>query len=180
MCSIIKAYKTLANGENADAETVDMILQGMADFAETSSLRFIRKPMPKAVISIMARSPRRLKMPTTSLSKAWQGISSEEYGGMNLPMSINLIKSEMIGTANWLGQCIRLSTGCINTMLQYGTDEQKDIYLPKLVEGTWSVTMVDRASVWHGFGSGQTKAVPQDDGTYKISGTKSLSAVSMT
>ena len=58
----------------------------------------------------------------------WQGISyPEEYGGMNLPMSLNLVKSEMIGTANWpWAMYPGLTTGCINTLMQYGTEEQKD------------------------------------------------------
>jgi hypothetical protein len=105
----------------------------------------------------------------------WQGISyPEQYGGMNLPTSINLIKAEMIGTANWpWAMYSGLSTGCINTIMQYGTDEQKDLYLPKLVEGTWSGTMcLTEPQCGTDLGQVKSKAIPQDDGTYKISGTK--------
>ncbi|MGM9451304.1 acyl-CoA dehydrogenase family protein, partial [Klebsiella sp. K47] len=55
----------------------------------------------------------------------WQGLSfPEEFGGQNLPQSLNLIKSEMMGTANWSFQMYPgLSIGCMNTILQFGTDE---------------------------------------------------------
>jgi alkylation response protein AidB-like acyl-CoA dehydrogenase len=66
-----------------------------------------------------------------------------------------------------------LSTGCINTLLQYGTDEQKATYLPKLVEGTWAGTMcLTEPQCGTDLGQVKSKAIPQDDGTYKISGTK--------
>jgi alkylation response protein AidB-like acyl-CoA dehydrogenase len=66
-----------------------------------------------------------------------------------------------------------LSVGCINTLLQYGSDEQKKLFVPHLVAGTWSGTMcltepqcgTDLAQV-------KTKAVPQKDGSYKLTGTK--------
>ena len=56
----------------------------------------------------------------------WQGLSyPEEFGGQGLPMSLNLIKSEMMGTANWsFTMYPGLSSGCMNTILQFGTDEQ--------------------------------------------------------
>ncbi len=171
-------YKTLANGENADAETVDMILQGMADFAENVIAPIYQEADAEGCHfdNGEVTTPKGFKDAYDQFVEGgWQGISyPEEYGGMNLPMSINLIKSEMIGTANWPWSMYPgLSTGCINTMLQYGTDEQKDIYLPKLVEGTWSGTMcLTEPQCGTDLGQVKTKAVPQDDGTYKISGTK--------
>jgi alkylation response protein AidB-like acyl-CoA dehydrogenase len=105
----------------------------------------------------------------------WQGLSfPTEYGGQGLPMSINVFKSEMMGGANWsFNMYAGLSLGCINTILQYATDAQKRQYLPPLVAGAWSGAMcltepqcgTDLAQV-------KTKAVPQPDGTYKLSGTK--------
>ena len=171
-------YKTLANGENADAETVDMILQGMADFAENVIAPIYQEADAEGCHfdNGEVTTPKGFKDAYNQFVEGgWQGISyPEEYGGMNLPMSINLIKSEMIGTANWPWSMYPgLSTGCINTMLQYGTDEQKDTYLPKLVEGTWSGTMcLTEPQCGTDLGQVKTKAVPQDDGTYKISGTK--------
>jgi len=89
-------------------------------------------------------------------------------------MSLNLIKSEMMGTANWAFTMYPgLSMGCMNTILQFGTEEQKDIYMPPLVAGTWSGTMcLTEPQCGTDLGQLKTKAEPQADGTYKITGTK--------
>ncbi|MEI8324751.1 MAG: acyl-CoA dehydrogenase N-terminal domain-containing protein, partial [Betaproteobacteria bacterium] len=57
----------------------------------------------------------------------WQGLSFPvAYGGQGLPVSINVFKSEMVGSANWsFGMYPGLSVGCANTILQYGSDAQK-------------------------------------------------------
>jgi len=105
----------------------------------------------------------------------WQGLSFPvEYGGQGMPMSLNLFKSEMMGAANWsFNMYPGLSIGCINTLLQYGTDAIKTVYLPRLVAGAWTGTMcltepqcgTDLAQV-------KTRAEPQADGTYALTGTK--------
>jgi hypothetical protein len=87
---------------------------------------------------------------------------------------MNLVKSEMMGTANWpWAMYPGLATGCINTILQYGTDEQKALYLPKLVEGAWAGTMcLTEPQCGTDLGQVKSKAEPQEDGTYKLNGTK--------
>lgn len=171
-------FKDLSNGENADPETVDMILQGMADFAE-NVVSPLYQPADEEGCHFKdgeVTTPKGFKDAYDQFVEGgWQGISyPEQYGGMNLPMSLNLIKSEMIGTANWpWAMYPGLTTGCINTLLQYGTDEQKDVYLPKLVEGTWSGTMcLTEPQAGTDLGQVKSKAEPLDDGTYKINGTK--------
>lgn len=171
-------YKTLDNGENADPETTDMILQGIADFAE-NIISPLYQPADEEGCHFkdgVVTTPKGFKDAYKQFVEGgWQGISyPEQYGGMNLPMSINLIKSEMIGTANWPWSMYPgLSTGCINTILQYGTDEQKDLYLPKLVEGSWSGTMcLTEPQCGTDLGQVKTKAEPQEDGSYTLKGTK--------
>jgi alkylation response protein AidB-like acyl-CoA dehydrogenase len=106
----------------------------------------------------------------------WQGLSfPEEYGGQNLPTSINLIKAEITGSANWsFSMYPGLSMGCINTVLEYGSDLQKKQFMSPLVSGQWSGTMcltepqcgTDLAQV-------KTKAeLNQEDGSYRLTGTK--------
>ena len=105
----------------------------------------------------------------------WQGISFPvEYGGQGLPASLNLFKSEMIGTANWsFSMYPGLSVGCINTLLRYGTAAQKHQYLPKLVSGEWSGTMcLTEPQCGSDLAQITTKAVPQPDGSYAMTGTK--------
>jgi alkylation response protein AidB-like acyl-CoA dehydrogenase len=139
-------YQNLSNGEYADADTVDMILEGAADFCEN-----VLSPLNQSgdeegchFENGEVKTPKGFKEAYDQFVQGgWQGLSyPEEFGGQNLPMSLNLIKSEMMGTANWSFQMYPgLSVGCINTIMQYGTDEQKNTYLPHLVAGTWAGTM---------------------------------------
>lgn len=171
-------YQELSNGEYADADTVDMILEGAADFCENvlSPLNQTGDAEGCHFENGEVRTPKGFKEAYDQFVQGgWQGLSyPEEFGGQNLPMSLNLIKSEMMGTANWSFQMYPgLSVGCINTIIQYGTDEQKNTYLPHLVAGTWSGTMcLTEPQCGTDLGQVKTKAEPQADGTYAISGTK--------
>jgi alkylation response protein AidB-like acyl-CoA dehydrogenase len=89
-------------------------------------------------------------------------------------MSLNLIKSEMMGTANWsFTMYPGLSLGCMNTIFQFGTEAQKNTYMPKLVSGEWAGTMcLTEPQCGTDLGQVKTKADPQPDGSYKLNGTK--------
>lgn len=105
----------------------------------------------------------------------WQGLAHPvEYGGQGLPQSIGVIRSELMGTANWAWAMYPgLSLGAMNTILKHGTDGQKERFMPSLTEGTWSGTMcLTEAHCGTDLGQIRTKAVPNDDGTYDISGSK--------
>ncbi|NPU92903.1 MAG: acyl-CoA dehydrogenase [Gammaproteobacteria bacterium] len=105
----------------------------------------------------------------------WQGLSHpEEFGGQGLPLSLSIMKSEMIGTANWSwGMYPGLSLGAMNTIFIHGTVEQKHHFLPKMVEGTWSGTMcLTEPQCGTDLGQVKTKAEPLPNGAYAISGTK--------
>ena len=66
-----------------------------------------------------------------------------------------------------------LSLGAVNTILEYGTTEQKDLYLPKLVTGEWSGTMcLTESQCGTDLNQMKTSAKPNDDGTYLINGSK--------
>ncbi|AQQ67362.1 acyl-CoA dehydrogenase [Microbulbifer agarilyticus] len=97
-----------------------------------------------------------------------------EVGGQGLPHSLGTILSEMVGTANWSwGMYPGLSHGAMNTLDAHGTDEQKETYLTKLVEGTWTGTMcLTEPHCGTDLGILRSKAEPNDDGSYAISGTK--------
>ena len=105
----------------------------------------------------------------------WQSLSFPvEYGGQGLPMSLNLIKSEMMGTANWaFNMYPGLSIGCINTLLQYGSHELKLRYLPPLVAGRWTGTMcLTEPQCGSDLAQVKTQARPMPEGGYAITGTK--------
>ncbi|MEN9431037.1 MAG: hypothetical protein RJA86_1896, partial [Pseudomonadota bacterium] len=97
-----------------------------------------------------------------------------EHGGQGLPPSLGVVMSEMMGTANWSwGMYPGLSHGAINTVEAHGSAEQKEVYLTKLISGEWTGTMcLTESHAGSDLGLIRTKAEPQADGSYKISGTK--------
>ena len=171
-------YKTLSNGENADADTINMIIDGAADFCEN-----VLSPLNQSgdeegchFKDGEVTTPKGFKEAYNQFVQGgWQGLSyPEEFGGQGLPMSLNLVKSEMMGTANWsFTMYPGLSMGCMNTIMQFGTDEQKATYMPHLTAGTWSGTMcLTEPQCGTDLGQVKTKAEPNADGTYAITGTK--------
>ncbi|WP_312602191.1 MULTISPECIES: phenylacyl-CoA dehydrogenase [Pseudomonas] len=96
------------------------------------------------------------------------------HGGQGLPESLGIALSEMIGQANWSwGMYPGLSHGAMNTIESHGTDEQKHTYLTKLVSGEWTGTMcLTEPHCGSDLGMLRTRAAPQADGSYAISGTK--------
>ena len=171
-------YKTLSNGENADAETIDMILESAAEYCENvlSPLYHTGDAEGCHFKDGEVTTPKGFKEAYDQfVINGWQGLSyPEEFGGQNLPMSLNIIKSEMMGTANWAFTMYPgLSMGCMNTILQYGTEQQKNLYMPPLVAGTWGGTMcLTEPQCGTDLGQVKSKAEPKEDGTYAITGTK--------
>jgi len=105
----------------------------------------------------------------------WQGLSfPTEYGGQGLPLSLALMCAEMNATANFTWTMFPgLSKGCINTVLLHGTEELKDKYLPSLISGEWTGTMcLTEPHCGSDLAQVKTKAEPQGDGTFKLTGTK--------
>ncbi|MBI04873.1 MAG: acyl-CoA dehydrogenase [Pelagibacteraceae bacterium] len=105
----------------------------------------------------------------------WQGIKvSEEYGGQNLPYFMNMILDEMISSSNMsFGLYPGLTSNAIDAIEKNGSQKLKDIYLPKLTSGEWSGTMnLTEPQCGTDLGLCKTMAVPQKDGSYKITGTK--------
>ncbi len=98
----------------------------------------------------------------------------EEFGGQNLPYTVHSAVSEYMISANMaLMMYPGLTQGAIAAVLAHGTDEQKQAYLPKMAEGTWTGTMnLTEPHCGTDLGLLRTKAVPNGDGSYKISGQK--------
>lgn len=98
-------FKTLSNGELADADTIDMILEGAADLCENVLAPLYQSGDDEGCHfdNGTVTTPKGFKEAYDQyVQGGWQGLSyPEEFGGQGLPMSLNLIKSEMMGTANW-------------------------------------------------------------------------------
>jgi len=105
----------------------------------------------------------------------WIGISAPaEYGGQGLPAILTTILNEFLASANMAFTMYPgLTQGAIAAILTHGSPEQKAIFLPNLVTGTWTGTMnLTEPHCGTDLGLLRTKAVPQPDGSYKITGTK--------
>lgn len=105
----------------------------------------------------------------------WLGLAvPEQYGGQGLPYLLHTAVGEYMSSANMaLTMYPGLTQGAIAAILTHGTDEQKDTYLPKMVEGTWTGTMnLTEPHCGTDLGLLRTSAAPQGDGSYKISGQK--------
>ena len=105
----------------------------------------------------------------------WSGVPfPEAYGGGGFPWLVGLIMQEFLNSSNVaFAMCPLLSQGAIDLLLEHGSEAQKEIYLPKMVSGEWTGTMnLTEPEAGSDVGAVRTKAVPQDDGSYKITGTK--------
>jgi len=105
----------------------------------------------------------------------WQGLAAEtEYGGAGFPMVVFSATQEFMTAANGaLTMCPGLTIGAVEALEVWGSEEQKETYLRKLTTGEWSGTMnLTEPQAGSDVGLCTTKAEPQGDGTYKVSGTK--------
>ena len=109
------------------------------------------------------------------VENGWPSLSAEvEYGGQGMPNLVGIVNTEMVGTANWAwGMYPGLSHGAIKTIEEHGSDEQKDKYLTRLISGEWTGTMcLTESHCGSDLGLLRTKAEPQADGSYAITGQK--------
>ncbi|NND17295.1 MAG: acyl-CoA dehydrogenase [Silicimonas sp.] len=105
----------------------------------------------------------------------WMGLDADtEYGGQGMPHLLNTATGELFSTANMAFQMyVGLSHGAASALYAHGSDDQKATYLPKIYSGEWSGTMnLTEPQCGTDLGLIRTKAEPQDDGSYKITGQK--------
>lgn len=105
----------------------------------------------------------------------WQGLAFDpEYGGQGLPHTIGFVMEELMCSANMaFAMYPGLTHGAMNAIKAHAADGLKSQYLPKMASGEWSGTMcLTEPHCGTDLGLIKTKAVPAEDGTYKITGTK--------
>ncbi len=173
-----KHYAGLSNGKDADPDTVNAILEECAKFCEEvlSPLNITGDQEGCRLDNGDVKTPKGFKDAYDQyVAGGWQGLSHPpEYGGQGMPMSLGLLKSEMTGAANWsFTMYPGLALGAMNTIMQHATEAQKAVYMPPLVEGRWLGTMcLTEPQCGTDLGQVKSKAEPQPDGSYKITGTK--------
>ena len=105
----------------------------------------------------------------------WGAVPFEEvYGGGGFPWTVGTVMQELINSANMaLAMLPTLTQGAIDAILHHGSEEQKEVFLLKMISGEWGGSMnLTEPDAGSDVGALRTKAVRQDDGSYKISGQK--------
>ena len=109
------------------------------------------------------------------IEDGWTSLSCDpKYGGQGMPKTVSAFFDEMLSSASLSFKLYsELSIGAYNCINHHATDDVKEKYLPKMVEGKWSGTMCLTEPVCGtDLGLLKTKAIEQNDGTYKLSGQK--------
>ena len=172
-------YSNLPGFADASMDTVEQILDEGAKFAEG-----VLAPLNHVgdAEGCTWSPDNTVKTPTgfkaayqEMVDGGWPALGSDPaYGGQGLPAVVNVAFSEMTSSANMaFGMYPGLTHGAYSAIREGGTDAQKDLYLPNMVSFKWSGTMnLTEPQCGTDLGLLTTKAVPQGDGTYKISGQK--------
>jgi butyryl-CoA dehydrogenase len=105
----------------------------------------------------------------------WQGVQHPpQFGGQGLPKLVATPCMEMLQAANLsFALCPLLTDGAIEALLTAGSVEQQELYVPRLIDGRWTGTMnLTEPQAGSDLAQVRTRAVPQPDGTYRLSGQK--------
>jgi alkylation response protein AidB-like acyl-CoA dehydrogenase len=178
MLNVENHYASIPAFADTNRELVDSVLEAAAQFCE-NELSPINRSGDEEGCQFddgVVTTPQGFKEAYKKYVELGFGSLSApvEHGGQGLPPSLGTVMSELMGTANWSwGMYPGLSHGAVNTIEAHGTPEQKEVYLTKLISGEWTGTMcLTESHAGSDLGLIRTKAEPQADGSYKVSGTK--------
>ena len=161
-----------------DSDTLAAIIGEAAKIAEnvTAPLNPIGDAQGCTLENGIVRTPDGFKEAFKTVAEGgWMGLDMpEEYGGGGMPYVVQTAVGEMLSAANMAFNMYQgLAHGAMSAIVAHGTDQQKQTYLPPMIEGRWGGTMnLTEPHCGTDLGLMRTKAEPQDDGTYKITGQK--------
>ena len=164
--------------EHADLDTVEGLLDEAARFMEEQLVPLNRKGDEEGLVVDNGKifHPDGFADAYTRFVEAgWNGISmNEDHGGGGMPWCVGLAVQEMMTASNMaFSLCPLLTQGAIDAISHHANETLKEIYLPKMVSGQWSGTMnLTEPHAGSDVGALTAKAVPGNNGTWLISGTK--------
>ncbi|MBI1686953.1 acyl-CoA dehydrogenase C-terminal domain-containing protein [Caulobacter hibisci] len=176
----IEQYGNLPAFADASIDVVEQIVEGAAQFtgevlAPLNSIGDKTGCKLDPVTNTVTTPPGFKEAYRALCEGGWTGLGSDPaYGGQGLPHVVNLSFSEMSSSANMaFSMYPGLAHGAYSAIHTGGTDDQKQTYLPKMITGEWTGTMnLTEPHCGTDLGLLRTKAVPNGDGSYKITGQK--------
>ena len=173
-----KNYNELEKYKEVSSELVKDILEEAAKINQNLILPLakIGDENPAVLENGVVRTPPGYKEAYQKyIEDGWTSLSCDpKYGGQGMPKTVSAFFDEMLSSASLSFKLYsELSIGAYNCINHHASDEIKNTYLPKIVEGKWSGTMCLTEPVCGtDLGLLKTKAEKQSDGTYKITGQK--------
>ena len=177
---VVDALKPLPRYADLDIDTMNQVVEQAGKFCEELLLPINQSGDAQGCAYDPAthsvKAPQGFRQAYESFCAAgWPGLAGEtEYGGQGLPHLLQIAFYEMQYSTNqaW-AMYPGLTIGATECLLLHGAEEQKNLYLPKLTTGQWTGTMcLTEPQCGTDLGMLRTKAEPQADGSYRLSGQK--------
>ena len=174
----LDAVAKLPGFEDIDASTAQAVLEECAKFNEgvVAPLNWEGDVRPSFFHDGSVTTTAGFKQAFRQFAEGgWQGLQHPvEFGGQGLPKTIGAACTEMLNSANLsFALCPMLTDGAIEALLTAGSPDQKQTYLPKMIDGSWTGTMnLTEPQAGSDLAAVRTRAEPQADGGFKLFGTK--------
>ena len=178
--NVTEQLQQIPRHADTDADTINAVLEEGGKFA--AEVIFPLNISGDAEGCTLDQSTHEVKAPkgfkeayAQYIEGGWPALSCDpDYGGQGLPFVVNQCMYEMMNSANQAWTMYPgLSHGAYECLHAHGTEEQKRLYLPKLVSGEWTGTMcLTEPHCGTDLGLLRTKAEPQADGSYRLNGAK--------
>ncbi|WP_029001169.1 acyl-CoA dehydrogenase C-terminal domain-containing protein [Azohydromonas australica] len=180
MLQVSEVFKAMPRHAEVDVDTINAVLEEAGKFA--AGVVAPLNPVGDREGCKLDKDTHEVRTPTgfkaayeQFVAGGWGALSCDpEHGGQGLPIVLNQCLYEMLNSASQAWTMYPgLSHGAYECLHAHGTEEQKALYLPKLTSGEWSGTMcLTEPHCGTDLGLLRTKAEPQPDGSYRLTGQK--------